>query len=323
LRSAKLIAPRKIEIFEESMPLPLDDEVLVQIKAAGICGTDLHVFQGERADVSFPRVMGHELVGEVISMGRNVKNFSQGDNVTIDPVVSCGKCTSCKRGYDNLCSTVKCIGVQIDGGFCDFIAVPASKVYRIPAGIPFEIAPLIEPFSIAAEVLSRSEVKEGEKVLVIGSGTIGLCILQAMKLAGAEVFITDFVESRLDIAEKCGADKVMNIKKGDLGKSLLEFSGDFGVDVIIEAVGISKLLEESFCYAAPGGRVVVLGFDDKPARISEASLVRKELKIAGSRMNCHRFPQVIEWFDKHLVDPIPLVSARYQFEQIQDASMKF
>jgi len=166
------------------MPLPTEGEVLVRVKAAGICGSDLHIYRGERSDVALPRILGHELVGEVESVGSGVTRFSRGDRVTVDPVVSCGKCVSCRRGYDNLCSSVKCLGVQVDGGYCDYIAVPEEKVYSLPLGLAWEKAALIEPFSIGAEVLARSEVREGDKVLVIGAGTIGLCILQAMKLAG-------------------------------------------------------------------------------------------------------------------------------------------
>jgi len=135
VRSAKLVAPGRIEIFEDRMPLPTEGEVLVRVKAAGICGSDLHIYKGERPDVELPRILGHELVGEVESAGSGVTGFSKGDRVTIDPVVSCGECVSCRRGYDNLCSTVKCLGVQVDGGYCDYIAVPAQKLYLLPMGL--------------------------------------------------------------------------------------------------------------------------------------------------------------------------------------------
>ena len=319
MRSAKLVAPGRIEIFEDRMPLPTEGEVLVRVKAAGICGSDLHIYQGERSDVELPRILGHELVGEVESAGSGVTGFSKGDRVTIDPVVSCGECISCRRGYDNLCNTVKCLGVQVDGGFCDYIAVPEQKVYPLPHGLPWEKASLIEPFSIGAEVLARSGVLKGDKVLVLGAGTIGLCILQAMKIAGAEVLITDFVDSRLETARRMGADRAVNGKTGDMAAELSDFTGGFGADVVVEAVGMPRLLEESLGYAAPGGCIVVLGFHPEPAKIPEVMVVKKELKIVGSRMNCRRFPQVIEWVKKGLVDPEPLISAVYPFEKIDTA----
>ncbi len=319
MRSAKLVAPRQIEIFEDRMPLPTEGEVLVRVRAAGVCGSDLHIYQGERSDVALPRILGHELVGEVESVGSGVTRFSRGDRVTVDPVVSCGKCVSCRRGYDNLCSTVKCLGVQVDGGYCDYIAVPEEKVYVLPGGMTWEKAALIEPFSIGAEVLARSEAGKGDKVLVIGAGTIGLCILQAMKIAGAEVLITDFADSRLKVAETLGADRTVNGRTGDLAGALADFTGEFGADVVVEAVGMPRLLEESLGYAAPGGRIVVLGFHPEPAKIPEVIVVKKELKIIGSRMNCRRFPQVIEWFEKGQVNPEALISAVYPFEKINTA----
>jgi len=319
VRSAKLVAPGQIEIFEDRMPLPTEGEVLVRVKAAGICGSDLHIYNGERSDVSLPRILGHELVGEVESAGTGVTRFSRGDRVTIDPVVSCRECLSCRRGYDNLCSSVKCLGVQVDGGYCDYIAVPEEKVYPLPAGLSWEKAALIEPFSIGAEVLARSEVRQGDKVLVIGAGTIGLCILQAMKIAGAEVLISDFADSRLKVAETLGADRTVNGRTGDLAGALADFTGEFGADVVAEAVGMPRLLEESLGYAAPGGRIVVLGFHPEPAKIPEVIVVKKELKIVGSRMNCRRFPLVIEWFEKGQVNPEPMISAVYPFEKIDTA----
>lgn len=319
MRSAKLIGPGKIQIFKDDIPTPREDEILVKVKVAGICGSDLHIYQGERSDVTLPRILGHELVGEVESLGTGAGLFVPGDRVTIDPVVSCGACLPCIRGYDNLCSTVKCLGVQVDGGYCDYIAVPERKVYGLPEGMPWEKAALIEPFSIASEVLARSEAKQGDKVLIIGSGTIGLCILQAMKLAGAEVLMTDFVDSRLEAAGKLGADRIVNGRESDLTKELEEFTGGFGADVVVEAVGIPHLLEQSLGYAAPGGRIVVLGFHPEPAKIPEVVVVKKELKIVGSRMNCRRFPQVIEWLNSGLVDPVPLVSKVYPFEKIDEA----
>ncbi len=319
MRSAKLTAPRRIEIVEEPVPVPSEGEVLIRIRAAGICGSDLHIYQGERPDVALPRVMGHELVGEVRATGPGADRFREGDRVAVDPVVSCGSCPSCRRGLFNLCGTVRCLGVQVEGGFQDCFVAPEEKVHALPEGLPWERLALVEPYSIAAEVLARSEVRPGDRVLVIGSGTIGLCILQGMRIAGAEVLVTDLVESRLEAARRLGAARAVNGRTEDLAAALREFTDGFGVDVVVEAVGHPRLLEESLTHAAPGGRIVVLGFHGEPARIPEVSLVRKELKIAGSRMSCGRFPQVIDWFREGRVDPEALISAVYPFDRIGDA----
>jgi L-gulonate 5-dehydrogenase len=207
----------------------------------------------------------------------------------------------------------------VEGGFCDCFVAPEEKVHALPEGLPWERLALVEPYSIAAEVLARGEVRPGDRVLVIGAGTIGLCILQGMRIAGAEVLVTDFLESRLEVARRLGATRTVNGRTENLTAALGEFSDNFGVDVVVEAVGHPRLLEESLAYAAPGGRIVVLGFHGEPARIPEVSLVRKELKIVGSRMSCGRFPQVIEWFREGKVDPEALISATYPFERIGEA----
>jgi L-gulonate 5-dehydrogenase len=317
MRSAKLTAPKKIEICEnEPEPRARPGEVLIRVKAVGICGSDIHIWHGERPDVALPRVMGHEFSGVVEA---DSGKFKKGDKVVVDPVVSCGTCVSCKRGYPNLCSTVKCLGVQVDGAFCELTAVPEDKVYRYPEKLSFVQASMIEPFSIASEVMFRGGPVSGEKSLVFGAGPIGLGILQGLKLAGLEVMVTDFVDSRLTKAKELGADAVVNGKKENLREAVKTFSDDFGIDFTVDAVGHPRILEQAVETAAPGGRVVVLGFNPDAAQIPELSLVRKELKVMGTRMNCKRFPEVIEWFDKGKVQPDTLLSAVYPFGEIQKA----
>ena len=316
MRSAKLVEPRKIEIVNVPDPEPGQGEVLIRVRTAGICGSDLHIYQGERADVQLPRVMGHELAGEVVALGEGVTRFSIGDRVTVDPVVSCGSCPSCKRGFPNLCSSVACLGCQVEGGFQDLVAIPEKSVYSIPADVPWEMACMMEPFSIAAEVLSRSEAKPGDRALVFGAGTIGLCILQGLKSRGVEVMITDRVPFRLEKARELDAARTVDAGQEDLAAAVAEFTDGFGLDVIVEAVGIPALFEQSLDLAAPGGRVVILGFNGEPARIPELPITRKELKVIGSRMSCLQFPTVQEWFSTGAVNPKPLLSAKYDFEDI-------
>ena len=168
MRKAKLVGKRMIEICREDFKeAPEADEVLIQVKAVGICGTDIHIFNGERTDVEYPRVMGHELSGIVVETGKDVANVKAGDHVVLDPVMACGTCRTCKRGHENVCESVKCFGVQMDGGFQDYIRVPAKQVYAVSEQIPFEEAAVAEPFSVAANILSRAEVAAGDRVAVI------------------------------------------------------------------------------------------------------------------------------------------------------------
>ncbi|MCL1874999.1 MAG: zinc-binding alcohol dehydrogenase family protein [Synergistaceae bacterium] len=317
MRSAKLIAPKKITVYDnEPAPKAEAGQVLIQVKAAGICGTDIHVWHGERPDVVLPRVMGHEFSGVVEA---DSGKFKKGDKVVVDPVVSCGTCVSCVRGYPNLCSTVKCLGVHVDGAFCDLIAVPEGKVYLFPDSLSFVQASMIEPYSIASEVMSRGCPAEGESALVFGAGPIGLGILEGLKLKGLSVMVTDLVDSRLAKAKELGADHVVNGKKEDLASAVKSFTGDFGLDFTVDAVGDPKIMESAVEMAAPGGRIVVLGFNPNPAQIPELLLVRKELKIMGTRMNCNRFPEVLGWFAKNKVHPDALLSGEYPLPEIGTA----
>jgi L-gulonate 5-dehydrogenase len=330
MRSAKLVEPKKIVVYDsEPEPKARSGQVLVRVKAVGICGTDIHVWRGERSDVALPRVMGHEFSGVVEA---DAGSFRKGDKVVVDPVVSCGTCVSCKRGYPNLCSTVKCLGVQVEGAFCDLISIPENKVYRFPevlsnsgkdspetSSLSFVQASMIEPYSIASEVIFRGTPAAGEKALVFGAGPIGIGILEGLKLKGLSVMVTDLVDSRLAKARELGADVTVNGGTEDLSKAVLRFTEDFGLDFTVDAVGSPKIMENAVEMAAPGGRVVVLGFNPTPAQLPELLLVRKELKVIGTRMNCNRFPEVIEWFGKKQVHPDAVLSAVYPLEDIQKA----
>ncbi|MDR1977253.1 MAG: zinc-binding alcohol dehydrogenase family protein [Synergistaceae bacterium] len=317
MRSAKLVEPKKIVIYDnEPEPKPGVGQVAVRVKAVGICGTDIHVWHGERPDVSLPRVMGHEFSGVVEA---DSGKFKKGEKVVVDPVVSCGTCVSCKRGYPNLCSTVKCLGVQVEGAFCDLIVVPEEKVYRFPESLSFVQASMIEPYSIASEVMFRGGPVEGEKALVFGAGPIGLGILEGLKLRGLSVMVTDLVDSRLTKARELGADAVVNGKTENLAQAVNAFTEDFGLDFTVDAVGNPKIMESAIDMAAPGGRVVVLGFNPMPAQVPELSLVRKELKVMATRMNCNRFPEVLGWFEEKKVHPDAVLSAVYPLEDVNKA----
>ena len=319
MRSAKLIAPRKIELVTEDRPKIKDaHEVLVQVKAVGICGTDLHVFNGYRDDVQFPRVMGHELSGVVTETGSVVKKHKVGDRVMLDPVIACGTCPICQRGYRNVCYSVRCFGVQADGGFQYYIVVQEDALYPIPDNMSFEQAALAEPFSIAIQIATQLGIKSGDQVVIMGSGTIGLVCLQVFKGLGAKVLISDIEDAKLEVAKKCGADMIINSGKEDLKEAVFNYY-PIGADVVLDAVGMAALFALSVDLVAPRARIGVIGFDAKPTELVQANITRKELTIVGSRMNCNRFPELMEWFRKGTLNTDILISRQYPVEEIQKA----
>lgn len=319
MRQAKLVAPRRIEIEEVPFtPSPAAGEAVVQVKAVGICGTDLHVFQGHRADVVLPRVMGHELSGVVTHTGAGVDQLVPGDRVILDPVFSCGKCPVCKKGRGNVCADVKCFGVQMEGGLKDYITVPAHRLYKIPDHVTMEQAALGEPYSIAANITGRTGMAAGEKAVVIGAGTIGQTLVQVLASAGVSVLVSDVVDYKLKVAEGLGASYTVNSRTGDLTEAVKDFAPG-GADIVIDAVGISPLTELAFSLAASTARIGVIGFDERPMAIPPVSITKRELTVVGSRMNAGQFPKVVGWLSEKSITPQALITGTYAFEDVQSA----
>lgn len=319
MKAAKMTEPGRIVVSEEKMPeIRGSRDVLVKVRAVGICGTDIHIFEKGREDVALPRVLGHELAGEVVETGSDVSRIHPGDHVVLDPVFSCGICKTCRGGRPNICRDVKCYGVQMDGGFQEYIVVDEEHLYAFSPEISWEKAALAEPFSIGANMISRAGVSSEDNVVVIGSGTIGLCAAQAAKWAGARVLISDVEDNKLAVAIKAGVDAAVNSTKISLEDAVEEFSPG-GADVVIDAVGTAALVESGIRLTAPGARVVVIGFDAEPARIPPVVVTKKELTVIGSRMNSHRFPMVIDWLETGNIRDDIMVTAKYKFEDIQKA----
>lgn len=320
MKAIRVNSPKNIEIAEVPRPdHPLEGEVLIKVKAAGICGSDLHIYHGTNPMATYPRIIGHEFAGEIIEVGNKVDDLQAGDHVTVDPVLSCGTCYPCSIGRPNVCASLQVRGVHLDGGFCEYITVPRQSVYKISPDLPWEVAALIEPFSIGAQVLARGEIGKEDTVLVFGAGPIGLIILQAVKRTGARVFITDIIEERLKMAVEMGADLAINTSIEDMREAVMKETSGLGVTVVIDAVGLPKLLEDGVQVTCPAGRLVVLGFGETPSQIAQLYITKNELDIRGSRLNAHRFPQVIEWFNKGEVNPEKLISHTFHFKEIEKA----
>lgn len=319
MRVAKLVELNKIEVVDLPIPeIENDTDVQVQVKAVGVCGTDLHMFREHRTDVTLPRVMGHELSGLVTKVGPGVTRVKVGDRVVLDPVFACGTCPTCQKGYPNVCSSVRCYGVQMDGGYQDYIVVGEQHLYPFDPSISYEEAALAEPFSIASNILDRVQLTDRDNLLLIGGGTIGLSVLQVAKSFGARVMVSDVAKDKLEIARTMGADCVVNSKEESLAEAAEAFAPG-GFDVVIDAVGITPLFQQSLNFAAPRARIACIGFDARPAEIPPVVVTKKELTIVGSRMNCYRFPIVMQWLNDGKIQADKMISRKYPIELIQTA----
>jgi L-gulonate 5-dehydrogenase len=309
MKAIEVIKPGELVISERPMPeAPGAGKAVVRIKAVGICGSDVHIYHGKNPFATYPRVIGHEAVGEIYQVGEGVADFKPGDRVAIDNVLSCGTCYACSVNRHNVCRSVRVLGVHTDGVFQEYLTVDAKNLYRIPADLPWELAATIEPYSIAAEAIDRGQVCANDTVLICGAGAIGLVILQAVKAIGAKAAVMDIVDKRLEKAKSMGADLIINTKTTDLEQAVQEFSGE-GVSVVMEATGVNAILEHAIAkLVSQAGRVVVLGFSNEPAQIAPVEITRRELAIMGSRLNNRKFPEVIRWFEAGKVDPSAIVS---------------
>lgn len=320
MKAIQITEPGKITIVERPMPEIKDNEVLVKVKAAGICGSDVHIYHGKNAFATYPRVVGHEFVGEIMEIGTQVKNVKVGDRVAVDPVVSCGHCYPCRIGRHNVCKTLNVLGVHRDGGYQEYIAVTGTSAHKLPDHISWETAAMIEPYSIAAQVIDRGRLTAEDTVLICGAGPIGLLILQAVKMVGARVAIMDVVETRLNWAKEMGADFVINAKTSDLAKEMMSFTNNEGANLIFEATGNIAVLETCIhSVASAAGRVVVLGFSTDVVKIPQVDIMSRELEIIGTRLNKNKFPEVIEWFAKGLVQPAKILTHTFHFSEVQKA----
>lgn len=320
MKAIKVVKPFEIEICEVEGPkIENPDDIIIKVTAGGICGSDIGIFDGTNSLATYPRIIGHEFGGIVDEIGSNVREFQVGDKVAIDPVVSCGKCYACSIGRYNVCSTLEAMGVHRDGGFREYVNVGKENVYKCDNNIDDSLLALIEPYTIGMQINSRGQITKGDKVLIIGSGAIGLCTLDVAKRNGAKVLIADIVPEKLEIAEKMGADKTVLINGGNLQDAIDKFTNKEGMPVIVDTVCSISSFEDSIEMASPAGRIVVIGLVDTPSKIAQADITKKELTIVGSRLNCNKFKETIDAFESGELSPELLRTHSFHFTEIKDA----
>jgi len=311
--------PHVLALTPERTVAPAADEVLVRVHRAGICGSDLRIYHGSNPFAVYPRIIGHEFSGEVEAVGPGVTHVAPGDHVVVDPVVSCGRCYACRAGRTNVCANLEVYGVHRDGGFRNRIAVPAANAVKVSPDLPYSIAALAEPLSIAANVLSRTGIDAGDTVLVYGAGTVGLTVLQVAKLHGVRCIIADLDDARLERTRSFGADVIINSRNTPVPDAVREENEGLGPTVVIDGAGVPALLEEACRVASPAGRIGLLGFSPEPCNISQQEIVKKELTLVGSRLNRRLLPQVIGWLESGKLNPSAMITQTFPADQAREA----
>ena len=313
-------SPNNIVIEERPMPAIISStEVLIKVKAGGICGSDLHIYHGSSPVASYPRVIGHEIVGEIVQIGNGVKGFAAGDRVIMDPVISCGHCYQCRIGRRNVCGKLRVRSVHVDGGYQEYMVMPQENIYQLPENLSWEEAVMIEPFTIAEQVCSRAALIKDDIVFIMGAGPVGLSILKMVKLYGATCFISDVMDYKLDTAKQYGADVVINAKTHDTKEEILKLTDGNGATVVIDAACTTKSFEQALGYVCAAGRVITLGFGAAASAISQLSITAREIDVRGSRLHNNKFPTVIEYFRSGKLSVKDMITHRFHFTDIHDA----
>ena len=312
----KMIAPEQLKIVKYDVPKNLNEgEVLLRVKAGGVCGSDLHIYDGSHPIGDYPKILGHEFAGVVEKTGPGVNKLAPGDTVVADPIASCGTCRSCTiLKKPNICSNLQVRGVHLDGGFCTHIVIPAESLHRF-TGLDWKEAVLVEPFTIAAQILDRCSLTEADTILINGSGSIGLSTLILAKLISARVISTDLYDDHLAKALELKADLAVNPRKSDLVKTVRDFTGGDGVSVIVESVGATKTLNAVLGCAAFGARITVIGFDKTASEINPFDITFNEWEIIGSRLQTRKFAYVIDLFESGKVKPSSIVSHVFPYRE--------
>jgi 2-desacetyl-2-hydroxyethyl bacteriochlorophyllide A dehydrogenase len=311
--------PGELQYGHADKPVLQKNQAIIKIKRVGICGTDLHAFEGTQPYFTYPRILGHELAGELIDFD-NAPGFTRGDVVTIIPYFNCGKCIACRRGQSNCCVHMKVCGVHVDGGMVEYLTVPSSSLVH-SQGLGLDELAVIEPLAIGAHGIRRAQVEAGEFVLVIGAGPIGLGTMEFARIAGGRVIALDVNEQRLTYCrEKLKIDYTLNASSSDVLGALRDITNGDMPTVVIDATGSLTAINKGFQYLAHGGRYVLIGLQKGDIAFSHPEFHKREATLMSSR-NATRpdFEHVIHSIKNGQVKPAAYITHRVGFDEVREA----
>ena len=307
--------PRQFDYINTEMPAPAKGETLLKIERIGICGTDLHAFEGTQPYFNYPRILGHEVAATILET--KAVGFTAGDKVTIIPYMHCGNCIACNSGKNNCCVNMRVFGVHIDGGMREFVTVPNHALLK-SEGLSIDELGLVEPLAIGAHAVNRAAVTKGEFVLVIGAGPIGLGIAQFARIAGAHVIVVDVNDDRLQFCStNVGVEHTINPLKQDVMEALKLITSNNMPTVVMDATGNLKAINNAFAYLAHGGRYVLVGLQKEQISFSHPEFHKREATLMSSRnANVSDFEHVMESIKNGLVQPANYITHKVAFDEV-------
>ena len=315
MKTVLLKQPGEIGISEIEKTSRRENEVLLKVRSAGICGSDIGAYKGVNPLVSYPRIIGHEIAGEVVEVAADEKTFRVGDRVILEPYVYCGQCYPCSIGHTNCCENLTVRGVHIEGGMAEYVSHPRHLLHKVPENIPWHLIPMAEPLVIAMHAVKQAEVKAGEHVAITGAGQIGLLAAQYALTLGALPIVVDPVDERLALATRLGVPHVINPVSQDAVAQIKSITRARMAEAAIEASGAASAIRAMVDYVAYAGRIALVGWPKSDIPMPTALFTKKELTIRGSRNSVGQFPESLRLIAEGKVDVAALLTKTVSLEE--------
>ncbi len=320
MKAIQIVKPGELRIIDMEKP-HIDDKnnILVKMRAAGICGSDVGIYHGTNAAATYPRVIGHEMVGVVEEIGPGVRKLKVGDRIIVNQVVSCGDCYPCRHNRGNVCDHLEVRGVHRDGGYREYMTVPEEDCYILPDNLSDADAVMIEPTTIAIQSLSRAEIEDDDTIFIIGCGALGSSILRIARLSNAKIIVGDIVDDKLNDALNKGAHYAVNLSHDDFEQKMKEYSNGRGPTVTIDAACTKDSLMNAIKVTGNAGRVITMGFSISPTEVNQFLITSKELDVRGSRLQNKKFGDAIKLINEGKIDLTGAVSHTFNYLDAQKA----
>lgn len=320
MKAVKFQEPWKVACVETDMPIPGVGEALIRVKSAGLCGSDIGAFRGTNLLVSYPRIIGHEIAGEIVSLPENSpENLKIGDHVVVDPYLYCGHCYPCSIGRTNCCTNLKVLGVHVDGGMAEYFAHPANMLWKLPDDMPWDLAPIAEPLTIALHGIHRGGLKEGEHVAIIGAGPIGVLAAMSALTYGAEPIMIDVVEERLDFARAHGVRYTINSANENGEEMVRKYTEGRMAELVMECSGANSAVRSTLDLVSNAGRITLTGWPKEETPLPTDLITKKEVDIRGARTSAREFEEAIHLIYSKKVDAASILTKTVNLEEASEA----
>ena len=308
-----LEAPRTVRVAGAASATPGNCEALVRLRLAGICGSDLAAYRGTSPQVSYPRVLGHELLVDVLECADRPQLV--GRRAVVDPMTPCGRCRACRAGRPNCCAALRIMGVHIDGGMQELMVLDSRRLVAVPDAMPDDVAVLAEPLTVAYHAVERASIRAGETAVVFGAGAIGLLVAQLLLRArGCRVLVIDVDPTRLAIAQALGTTPLQGDERS-LVEAVAHVTDGEMAGVVFEATGVAACTSMTTTLVAHAGRIVLIGWNTRPVEIDAVTLIRKEVDLFGARNSVNAFPPVLQLLADGLVDSRSMITHRFGLDE--------